>query len=66
MKYIGTVEGIRNDFKEKRFFEKTKFQINYTSDGIGKTFSISDIEKGIQYSIPFDELIKIINKGEHK
>lgn len=64
MKYIGTIEGFRND--EKSFFEKTKFQINYTSDGMGKTFSISDIEKGIQFSIPFDKLIKIINKGEHK
>lgn len=62
MRFTGTVTGFRNDLKNKKIFQKTKFQVNYTSDFAGKTLSIADTENEIQFSIPFDEILKIINK----
>ena len=60
MKYIGHVNGIKNDFDNQKLLQPRRFQVNYTDDQAGKTFSIG--ADGIQFSIPFDELYKIINR----
>lgn len=59
MKYRGEIDGLRQDTKTMRS-EMKRFSIDYTSDRIGKTLSIGDLETGIQYTIPFDALSKII------
>lgn len=59
MKYRGEIFGLRQDTKTMTF-ETKRFSIDYTSDRIGKTLSIGDLETGIQYTIPFDSLSKII------
>lgn len=59
MKYRGEVFGLRQDTNAMKS-EIKRFSIDYTSDRIGKTLSIGDLETGIQYTIPFDALSKII------
>ncbi len=59
MKYRGEIFGLRQDTNAMRA-EMTRFSIDYTTDGRGKTLSIGDLETGIQYTIPFDALSKII------
>ena len=65
MRFIGIVNGFSSDFKNNDLFRKTKLQVNYTSDHYGKTLSIGDTERGIQFSIPFDGILKEIMKGDH-
>ena len=59
MRYIGNVNGFVNDFNNQKLFQKKKIQVNYTDDQMGKTLSLG--ADGIQFSIPFDEIFKIIN-----
>lgn len=59
MKYRGEIQGLRADVLTGKI-EKVEFAIDYTADAIGKTLSIGDMETNIQYTIPFDELFKII------
>ena len=42
-------------------FKPEKLQVNYTEDKIGKMLSIGD--GAIQFSIPFDAILKKIEKG---
>lgn len=61
MKYIGHVIGYMNDFNNKKLYQLKSIQVNYTDDEhYGKTLSLGC--DGIQFSIPFDELYKIINR----
>lgn len=59
MKYRGEIQGLRADALTGKM-EKIDFAIDYTADAIGKTLSIGDMETNIQYTIPFDDLYKII------
>lgn len=61
---IKTLEGFRSDFKTNKIFQIAKFQIHYTSDQLGKTLSIGDLDNEIQFSIPFDELYKEITNAD--
>lgn len=68
MRFSGEVCGIvsKIDNQDKRkppTFEMKQICIDYTADNIGKTLSLSSIEDGIQISIPFDRMEKIIKKG---
>lgn len=59
MEYKGEIDGLRQDANSMTS-EMKRFSIDYTADKIGKTLSIGDLETGIQYTIPFDALSKII------
>lgn len=59
MKYRGEIDGLWQESKTMTSKMK-RFSIDYTADKIGKTLSIGDLETGIQYTIPFDALSKII------
>ena len=62
MKGLWIIEGFRNEHITNKLFNKTKFQVDYTADKIGKTLSIADTKTGIQFSIPFDVIYKEITK----
>ena len=64
MRFVGTIQGFRNDHNNNDFFNITTFQVNYTADQKGKTLSLADTETGIQFSIPFDGILKAINRGK--
>lgn len=57
--------GFKNDTNEMKG-EIAQYQVNITIDNIGATLSIVDINTGIQYTIPFDEILKDIKKNEEK
>ena len=61
MRFLIYVDGIKSDFNNNDLFKPEKFQVNYTEDKIGKTLSIGD--GAIQFSIPFDAILKKIEKG---
>lgn len=65
MRFIGKVDGFVNDFNNGKLFQKKRIQVNYTADNIGKTLSLGT-EDGLQISIPFDEILKVINKESKK
>lgn len=58
--------GMKNDVNEMKLGQLVQFQVNITIDNIGATLSIGDLESGIQYSIPFDQILKDIKKSEEK
>lgn len=60
MRFCVKVDGIVNDYRNNELYRMKKIQVNYTSDGIGKTLSLG-IAHDIQISIPFDAIIKMIN-----
>ena len=55
--------GMKNDTNEMKG-EIAQYQVNITIDNIGATLSIGDMNTGIQYTIPFDEILKDIKKNE--
>lgn len=57
--------GFKNDTNEMKG-EIAQYQVNITIDTIGATLSIEDMNTGIQYTIPFDEILKDIKKNEEK
>lgn len=57
--------GFLNDINEMKG-QVAQFQVNITIDTIGATLSIGNLESGIQYSIPFDQILKDIKKSEEK
>lgn len=60
MRYTGVIEGFVVDFNSGKSPDLTKILVNYTSDSIGKTLSLGSELYGIQISIPYDQLIKIL------
>lgn len=58
--------GLINDINKMKLGQLVQFQVNITIDNIGATLSIGDLESGIQYSIPFDQILKDIKKSEEK
>lgn len=61
MRFLIYVDGIKSDFNNNDLFKPEKLQVNYTEDKIGKMLSIGD--GAIQFSIPFDAILKKIEKG---
>lgn len=57
--------GFKNDTNEMKG-EIAQYQVNITIDTMGATLSIGDMNTGIQYTIPFDEILKDIKKNEEK
>lgn len=45
-------------------FAKRRFVVRYTSDKVGKSLSISDEDLGVMFQVPFDAIIREIQKGE--
>ena len=58
MRGIYTVEGLVSDFKKGEMHKKEKLQVNVTKDKLGCTVSISSIERELQFSVPFDAILK--------
>ena len=65
LKKVYNTLGFLNDINEMKG-QLAQFQVNITIDNIGATLSIGDLESGIQYSIPFNEILKDIKKSEEK
>ena len=63
MRYKGEIKGFVEDAKTMQVYERD-FLVHYTGDKMGKTLSIGDIKTGVQYSIPFDGIYKIITGGK--
>lgn len=61
MRFSGDINGIWHNVKHG-VSKPNKFAVEYTADKIGKTLSIGNLETGDMFSIPFDELYKIITK----
>lgn len=61
MRFLIYVDGIKSDFNNNDLFKPEKLQVNYMEDKIGKTLSIGN--GAIQFSIPFDAILKKIEKG---
>lgn len=59
MRFKTHVNGLKQDINTMTM-KKCKFIIHYTHDAIGETLSIGDPETGIQYSISFDGIHKLI------
>lgn len=57
--------GLKNDVNEMKG-ELAQYRVNITIDNVGATLSIGDMNTGIQYTIPFDEILKDIKKNEEK
>jgi len=59
MRFSGDINGIWHNVNN-RVSKPCEFAIEYTADNIGKSLSIGNLETGDMFSIPFDELYKII------
>lgn len=66
LKKVYNTLGIINDIDKMKVGQLVQFQVNITIDNVGATLSIGDLESGIQYSIPFDQILKDIKKSEEK
>lgn len=51
------MKGVRYNSRDQSV-RRTSFEVRVTKDEIGATLSIADMEKGIQYSIPIDEILR--------
>ena len=60
MRFSGDIDGIYHNVKSGQM-EHKKFAVEYTSDKIGKSLSIGNLETGDMFQIPFDYLYKMIN-----
>lgn len=65
MRKVYNILGLKNDTNAMKG-EIAQYQVNITIENIGATLSIGDINSGIQYSIPFDEMLKDIRKNDEK
>ena len=65
MRKVYNILGLKNDTNVMKG-EVAQYQVNITIENIGATLSIGDINSGIQYSIPFDEMLKDIRKNDEK
>lgn len=66
LKKVYNTLGFINDIDKMKVGQLVQFQVNITIDNVGATLSIGDLESGIQYSIPFDQILKDIKKSEEK
>lgn len=57
------IKGIRYNSRDQSV-RRTSFEVRVTKDEIGATLSIADMEKGIQYSIPIDEILRDLKQEE--
>lgn len=57
------IKGIRYNARDQSV-RKSFFEVRVTKDEIGATLSIADMEKGIQYSIPIDEILRDLQQKE--
>lgn len=57
------IKGIRYNSRNQSV-RRTSFEVRVTKDEIGATLSIADMEKGIQYSIPIDEILRDLQQEE--
>ena len=57
------INGIRYNAKDQSIRRYT-LEVRVTKDETGATLSIADMEKGIQYSIPIDEIVRDLMKEE--
>ena len=63
MTFHGQVNGFFNDLSAGGdLFQQEKIQFWYTSDKLGKTFSLGSDKHKIQITVPFDEIEKIIRR----
>lgn len=61
MRYSGDITGIWHNVKHG-VSNPHIFAVEYTSDKIGKSLSIGNLQTGDMFQIPFDELYKIITE----
>jgi len=61
MRFTRQVGGMVSDLK-KGEIELTVIHVRYTADSRGKTLSLADEKRQIQLTVPFDEILKEINK----
>lgn len=57
------IKGIRYNARDQSV-RRTSFEVRVTKDEIGTTLSIADMEKGIQYSIPITEILRVLLQEE--
>ena len=63
MRFQVDVNGFHNNLNiDCMFPNPKKLTVWYTSDQFGKNLSIGDLEDGTQLTIPFDQILKMINK----
>ena len=63
MRYSGDINGIWHNVNHG-ISEPYKFAVEYTSDKLGKSLSIGNLDTGDMFQIPFDSLYKIITGGK--
>ena len=61
MRFQLDIKGFHNDVN-KGLMKPKRLTVWYTSDNLGKTLSIGDLEDGTQLTVPFDQILKMINK----
>lgn len=57
------IKGIRYNAKDQSM-RMNPLEVRVTKDEVGATLSIADMEKGIQYSIPIDEILRDLKQEE--
>lgn len=63
-RFRGYVNGFYNDLSaDGDLFQQERIAIHYTHDQLGKTLSVGSEKHHMQISIPFDEILRIINEG---
>lgn len=66
LKGVYNTIGFINDTNEEKRKLAQFFVITTITDDGGATLSIGDLESGIQYWIPFDQMLKDIKESEEK
>lgn len=62
MKGSYKIDGIVNDFKNNKVMQMERLFVDVTNDSIGCTVSIGSEKHGIQFTIPFDYILKELKK----
>lgn len=60
MKAVYYIDGLVIDFNNE-LMQHQKLQVNVTKDSIGCTLSIGSEKHGMQFTIPFDAILKELN-----
>ena len=60
------VNGLVSDFKTGELIKSEKLLVHVTKDKIGVSVSIASESREIQFSIPFDQMLKDLNGGKRK